>query len=140
MPFHWPSVNNRLFEWMMALAMISCAFGLMAPEETLDRSVLRLASQAGLTEGRIAFLFFTFGILRVGALIVNGSSSVYGPWCRVAAAFVSGSVLFTMTIILLLDASVTGAPAFAISWIGMPVFGEGVVIYRAAYDGSSRRL
>lgn len=139
MPFHWPSAHNRLFEWMMAMAMLSCAFGLMAPAETLDRSVLRLAGEAGLTEGRIAFLFFVFGLLRIGALIANGSSKVYGPWCRVAASAVSALVLGIMTFILVLDASVTGAPAFAIPWIGMPVFGEMVVIYRAAFDGSPRR-
>jgi hypothetical protein len=130
-------VENRLFEWIMAAAMIWLGFQIIILPRTLEAPSFILLIQF-LPKLSINFFLIFFGVLRVAALIANGRSAIYGPYGRAVGA-IAGAILwaqFDISIIYSLGNHIPPPPAAAF-WFSF-IFGELYSAYRAAGDVRNR--
>lgn len=130
--------TDRLFEWIMATAMLLLSATLWLPPETLERSALHPLLNAGFSEDTLAVLFGVFGVLRAGALVANGSVPIYGPWARHIGAGVGGFVWAQMAAVLVNDSIRTGLPALTAPIFLSLALGEVISCYRSVYDAGRR--
>lgn len=123
-------LEGRLFEWVMATAMI-----LLAVNIYLDPSVLGAKSFLLINDyvsGWCLSLFLLlFGIARFVALIANGRSEIYGPRTRAIAA-VAGAILWGQFALAIVLAS--GPPSPGLPFWGPFVLAELYSAYRAETD------
>lgn len=126
-------VEGRLFEWVMATAMI-----LLAVNIYIDPGVLSSRSFMLLNDyipGRWLVLFLTiFGLARFGALIANGKSTLYGPRIRAAAA-IAGAVMWGQFAFAIIASYGPPSPGLAF-WVPF-VLAELYSAYRAETDARS---
>lgn len=126
--------RDRLFEWVMTLAMLGLAIEIAIWPGTIGASSFRLILVLVSTE-HMAVFFAVFGLMRIAALFANGSWPVHGPRLRAMGAGSAALMWGQMCVALLLLAPFNqGVPS-----PGLPVYfaltiGELVSAYRAMTD------
>src|SRR5438105_2826096 len=78
-------LEGRLFEWVMATAMILLAVQTFAWPQTLGSSAFHLLIVT-MPSKIIGVFLLLFGLARIAALLANGRSRVYGPRARAVGA------------------------------------------------------
>jgi hypothetical protein len=139
MPTEWLRhyLINRLFEWVMTIALLGNGLLLAAYPDALEaglfRYMLLVFSPHGLTA-----LYIGFATARGVALVMNGGWPIWGPrWRMLGAA--GGMLLWTqMTVSLITSAWDVGAPSLSIPTYGALALGELYSVYRAARDHGHR--
>src|SRR5665647_2673170 len=109
--------RNRMFEWVMTLAMLGISLEIAIWPSSIAsgsfRILLVVISPTGLS------LFFgAFGLLRIAALIANGSWPEHGPRIRAMGAGAAAFMWIQMCVVLiLLTPQFNGVPS-----AGIPVY------------------
>ncbi len=130
-------VENRLFEWVMATAMILLAIETFIWPHTIDASAFHWLTTV-LPGAFIGVFLLLFGLARFAALIANGRSTVYGPRVRALCAL-AGAVLWAQfELALLASFTVKGPPSPGIPFWFTFTLAELYSAYRAASDDRSR--
>jgi hypothetical protein len=130
-------LEGRLFEWVMATAMILLSIETFVWRRTLDASAFHLLTVL-MPSSFIGMFLLVFGLLRYGALIANGRSLVYGPRVRALGA-IAGAVLWAQfELALLTSFTVKGPPSPGIPFWFVFTLAELYSAYRAASDDRSR--
>lgn len=126
-------VEGRLFEWVMATAMVLLAVQTFVWPETLRTGAFYWL--AVLMPGPFIGIFLLlFGIARFGALVANGRSLVYGPFVRAFGAL-AGAVLWAQfELAMFADFTVKGPPSPGIPFFFAFTLAELYSAYRAAND------
>lgn len=132
-----PYSSNRLFEWMMAGAMLLLSFTFALPGDTLGRGDYRIIAWMG--EEFFAFLFGTVGAMRCVALYANGRLPVYGPLMRYIGSFVGALCWLNLGLPLAVGSLVSGNVSLVVPVFGMLTLGEFLSVYRAVKDGGYRK-
>lgn len=130
-----PYSSNRLFEWVMAIAMFLMAVTLALPGDSLDRGALRQLAEAGFSEEGMAVILAAIGVARCVALFANGNLPFYGPILRWVGSAVGAFVWAYLMAVLAFDSLVTGNPSFIMPLFGVIAAGEVVSCKRAVRDG-----
>lgn len=130
--------RDRLFEWVMTVAMLGLSIEIAIWPGTIGASSFRYILHIVSAEN-MAFFFGIFGGLRIAALIANGSWPVHGPRLRAMGAASASLMWAQMCVALLMLAPLNnGVPS-----PGLPVYfaltiGELVSAYRAMTDERPR--
>ena len=127
--------SNRLFEWIMAVAMLLMALTLALPGDSLERGALRHMADAGLNEAAISFIFALIGSARCVALFANGNLPVYGPILRYIGSVVGALFWSYLMTVLVYDSLATGKNSMIMPLLGSLAAGEVVSVKRAVRDG-----
>ena len=130
-----PRSSNRLFEWIMAVAMLLIALTLALPGDSLDRGALRQFSDAGASEELIAFIFAIIGSARCIALFANGNLPTHGPILRYVGSVVGALFWSYLMTVLAYDGLVTGKNSMMMPLLGALAVGEVISVKRAVRDG-----
>lgn len=129
--FYW---RDRLFEWVMASAMIGFGVEIMIWPSTIQASAFHHILNV-ISAPYMSFFFVFFGMLRVAALVANGNWPKHGPHFRAAGAGVAAMLWGQLGMSLLLLAPVNhGIPSPGIPVYAALVLGELVSAYRAITD------
>lgn len=128
--------RDRLFEWVMTLAMLGLAVEIALYPGTIASSSFRFILLLVSAE-HMAIFFGAFGLMRIAALIANGSWPTHGPRLRAMGAGSASLMWGQMFAALLMLAPLNGTPS-----PGLPVYlaltiGELVSAYRAMTDERS---
>ena len=126
--------RNRLFEWVMTLSMIGMAVEIAIWPKAVAASSFRLMLGV-INPLNIGMFFLAFGLLRIAALIANGSWPEHGPRMRAMGAGAAALMWGQMCVALfLLTAQRNGIPSPGISLYFFLTVGELVSAYRAISD------
>jgi hypothetical protein len=126
--------RNRMFEWVMTLAMLGIALEIAIWPSSIASGSFRLLLVV-ISPAELALFFGTFGLLRIAALIANGSWPEHGPRMRAMGAGAAALMWGQMCIaLMLLTPDLGGVPS-----AGIPVYfsltvGELISAYRAISD------
>ena len=126
--------RNRMFEWVMTLAMLGIALEIAIWPSSIASGSFRLLLVV-ISPAELALFFGTFGLLRIAALIANGSWPEHGPRMRAMGAGAAALMWGQMCIaLMLLTPNLGGVPS-----AGIPVYfsltvGELISAYRAISD------
>jgi len=123
--------RDRLFEWVMTVAMLALAVEIFIWPATIGASAFRFILRVVSAENMGVF-FIIFGAIRIAALVANGKLPEHGPRMRALGAGAAALMWGQMCIALLLLAPHNGG----IPSPGIPVYfaltiGEMVSVYRA---------
>ena len=130
-------LEGRLFEWVMATAMVLLSVEVFIWPRTLDASAFYWLTTL-MHGSMIGGFLLLFGLARFGALVANGRSKVYGPRVRALGAL-AGAVLWAQFELALLAAyTVKGPPSPGIPFWFTFTLAELYSAYRAASDDRSR--
>lgn len=126
--------RNRLFEWVMTIIMISIAIEIALWPRSIGTGSFRLLLSV-ITPTGLALFFGAFGLLRIAALIANGSWPEHGPRMRAMGAGAAAVVWTQMGIaLMLLTPELNDTPSAGIAvYFGLTV-GELISAYRAISD------
>lgn len=132
--------RERLFEMFAVASMLGMAITLLISPRSIEVSTFRLLLATGLTQLVIMSFLFVFGCCRMAALVINGRSSVVGPWVRAVGAG-AGAFWWAQCCYALL--SFTTASTSTVS-MGVPMYlaatvCELIVATLAVQDVSTRR-
>lgn len=120
--------SGRILEWYVAAQLLMWGMILLAPEESFKTSVVFV--NFGVSEQLTGQIMLAVGVVRMGALIVNGAVPHVTPFVRLGGAWIGCGVWFYI--------SVKFAEAGHIStWIAawpMACLAEFVNMYRASQD------
>ena len=126
--------RNRLFEWVMTLTMLGMAVEIGFWPRVVQASSFRLMLDV-INPLNIGMFFMAFGLLRIAALIANGSWPEHGPRMRAMGAGAAAMMWGQMDIALLLIAPQNdGIPSPGISLFFCMTIGELLSAYRAMSD------
>lgn len=131
-------LEGRLFEWVMASAMILLAVQTFVWPQTLSSSAFHWLT-AAMPSKYIGGFLLLFGMARFAALIANGRSLVHGPRVRALGAL-AGAVLWAQfELALLADLTIEGkTPSPGIPFWFVFTLAELYSAYRAASDARDR--
>jgi len=130
-------LEGRLFEWVMAAAMVLLAIETFAWPRTLEASAFYWLT-AAMPAAFIAWFLLIFGMLRCAALIANGRSKIYGPRARAIGALAGAAMWAQFDLALLASFTVKGPPSPGIPFWFTFTLAELYSAYRAASDVRSR--
>ncbi len=126
--------RNRLFELVMTLAMLGMAFEIAIWPNAVGASSFRLMLLV-ISPLNIGMFFTVFGLLRITALIANGSWPDHGPRLRAmgagAAALMWGQMCVALVMLIPQN---NGIPSPGIALYFFLTIGELVSSYRAVSD------
>lgn len=126
--------RDRLFEWVMALIMLGMAVEIAVWPSTIGTSSLRIILVIASPEN-MAFFFAVFGVLRIAALVANGSWPTHGPRLRAMGAGSAALMWGQMCVaLILLTPHNQGIPSPEIPIYFALTIGELVSAYRAMTD------
>src|ERR1035437_1191310 len=109
--------RNRLFEWVMTLAMLGIAIEISVWSSSIQSGSFRLLLIVISPTG-LSLFFGSFGLLRIAALIANGSWPVHGPRMRAMGAGAGALIWGQMCVaLLLITPDLGGVPS-----AGVPVY------------------
>ena len=133
-PGFMPYCRNRLFEWAMTIAMLGLALEIAVWPSSIATGSFRLLLIVINPTG-LALFFGAFGLLRIAALIANGSWPEHGPRMRAMGAGAAALMWGQMCVALILMTPQFGGVPSA----GIPVYfsmtvGELMSAYRAISD------
>ncbi|MGY2048932.1 hypothetical protein [Methylobacterium sp. JK268] len=139
-----PYSSHRLFEWAMAVMMLSIALTLALPGDTMERASLKPIADLGLGESSMATFFGIAGVLRIIALYFNGYLNnglvrPNGANIRAICAGFGALIMGQLTLALVVDAFSSEAPSFVIPVFGTLAVFEAVSCYVARVDAVDRR-
>jgi hypothetical protein len=130
--------RNRLFEWVMTLSMLGMAIEIWIWPKAVAASSFRLMLDV-INPLNIGMFFTAFGLMRVAALIANGSWPDHGPRLRAMGAGAAALMWIQMGIALvLLIPENHDIPSPGISLYFFMTIGELVTAYRATSDARTR--
>lgn len=128
-------ILNRLFEGIMALALFNLGVHLMVWPKAVETSAFHY--MLDITGPHVlAFVYLTFGVMRIVCLFANGRFRIWGPRLRAVGAIVGGCLWLTMCVALIrYSAGPTPSP-------GIPLYftlfiGELFATFMAASDDRS---
>jgi hypothetical protein len=126
--------RNRMFEWVMTIAMIGIALEIAIWPSSLQSGSFRLLLIVISPTG-LALFFGAFGLLRIAALIANGSWPEHGPRIRAMGAGAAAFMWIQMCVaLILITPQLNGVPSAGIPvYFGLAV-GELISAYRAISD------
>jgi hypothetical protein len=139
MPTDWfrHYLVNRLFEWVMTLALLGNGLLLFRWPDALEAGLFRYVWLV-FSPSTLTSMYIGFAICRGIALIMNGGWPIWGPRWRMLGAF-GGTLVWTqMTLSLITSAWDVGAPSLSIPTYGALAIGELYSMYRAARDHGHR--
>lgn len=125
--------RNKLFEWVMATAMIGLAAEIAIWPLTIEASSFRLMLNL-ISAKYMGMFFLVFGVMRVVALFANGRWPQHGPLLRSMGAG-SAALMWAQMCVALIELNLDkGIPS-----PGIPVYfaltvGELISAYRATFD------
>lgn len=132
-PFITRKLDGRLYEWAVATPTLGLSIQMMIWPNMMETSAFQWITVL-MSPEMIAFIFATTGAMRLFALIVNGSSDLFGPVARSICAFLSAIMWGQFAYALYLLGVERGVPSpgllFWISFSAAEVF----VCYRALFD------
>ena len=106
--------NNRISEASAAWMMIGIAVLIATNPAAADAHSFDLIGVA-VVDDWLAPAFLTVGMVRMAALIANGSWPVYGPWMRASGALVGALIWSQMCLSLVILALPSpGIPIYAV--------------------------
>ncbi|MCC8968184.1 hypothetical protein H8A95_39245 [Bradyrhizobium sp. Pear76] len=108
--------QNRLFELATSWMMIALSVHILAWPDSIRASVFRFILQVTGPTWMVIF-FGAGGVLRLAALVANGSWPYYGPKLRACGAFIGASVWAQMCTSLFLYQADTGNPPSPGIWV-----------------------
>lgn len=85
---------NRDFEWYAALNMVYMAFALYVTPKTIEVGAFRYMLKIVMDPGWLWLVFLAVGMVRTGALLLNGRIPFYGPHLR-AVGCVLGAIVWS---------------------------------------------
>jgi hypothetical protein len=136
MPFQW---RDRLFEWIMAVAMFSIGVQMMMWADTMRASSFRHILRI-IDSDHLGLFFLIFGAIRMMALVANGGWPKYGPWMRATGAGVAAMLWGQLCVsLMLLFPFNNGIPSPGIPVYFALTIGELISAYRAIYDARHSR-
>lgn len=128
--------RDRLFEWVMTCAMLGLAFEIALWPQVIGSSSFRLILSI-ISAENMGLFFGLFGMLRIVALVANGSWPTHGPRMRAfgagAAALMWGQMCIALLILL---PHKNGVPSPGIPIYFALTIGEIVSAYRAISDAA----
>jgi hypothetical protein len=131
MSFQW---RDRLFEWIMAVAMFSIGAQMMIWTDTIRASAFRHILRV-IDSQHLGLFFLFFGAVRMIALVANGKLPKYGPWMRTAGAGVAAMLWGQLCVsLILLFPFNNGVPSPGIPVYFALTIGELISAYRAVND------
>lgn len=121
----------RMFEWCAALMLLGLALHIAMWPHSIGASSFRFILLF-VGSSMLGFMFFVAALIRIAALIANGSWPAWGPWLRAGGALMGSIIWAQMTLALLLLVPNVGTPPSP----GIPVYAilaifELISIYRA---------
>jgi hypothetical protein len=126
--------RNRLFEWVMTLSMLGMAIEIGIWPRAVQASSFRLMLDI-IDPLNVGMFFMAFGLLRIAALIANGSWPEHGPRMRAMGAGAAAMMWGQMGIaLILLTSQRDGVPSPGISLYFFMTIGELLSAYRAMSD------
>lgn len=126
--------RDRLFEWIMALVMIGLALEIAIWPQTIASGSLRVVLII-VSPQNMAIFFAVFGLMRIAALIANGSWPTHGPRLRAMGAGSAALMWAQMCVALILIMPLNqGVPSPEIPIYFAFTIGELVSAYRAMTD------
>jgi hypothetical protein len=126
--------QDRLFEWVMTAAMLGLAVEIVIWPGTIGASSFRLILVVVSAEN-MGLFFMAFGLIRIAALIANGSWPEHGPRMRAMGAGSAAIMWAQMCIALLMLAPYNqGIPSPGIPVYFALTIGELISAYRAISD------
>jgi hypothetical protein len=126
--------RNRLFEWVMTLSMLGMAIEIGIWPRAVQTSSFRLMLDI-IDPLNVGMFFMAFGLLRIAALIANGSWPEHGPRMRAMGAGAAAMMWGQMGIaLILLTSQRDGVPSPGISLYFFMTIGELLSAYRAMSD------
>jgi hypothetical protein len=131
-------LDGRLYEWAMGLIMISLGLAMTIWPAMCRGSILQVLL-AIMPEAVAGLLFLVLGILRLFALIANGSSCVIGPRLRTTVATVASMIWTTFTLSMSEVSIKQGFPSPMVFFFSVFTLAELYVSYRAALDVRIRK-
>ena len=126
-----------MFEWVMTLAMLAIALEVAIWPSSIASGSFRILLVV-ISPTALSLFFGAFGLLRVAALIANGSWPEHGPRMRAMGAGAAALMWGQMCVaLMLLTPGLGGLPS-----AGIPVYfsltvGELISAYRAISDARS---
>jgi len=106
--------NNRISEAAAAWMMIGIAVLIVTDPAAADAHSFDLIGVA-IVDDWLAPAFLTVGVVRMAALIANGSWPVYGPWMRAGCALLGALIWSQMCLSLVILALPSpGVPIYAV--------------------------
>lgn len=129
--------GNRLFEWVMTVAMLGLALEIVIWPATIQASAFRFILLVVSTQF-LGWFFLIAGTVRIAALIANGAWPVYGPWMRVATSAAVALIWIEMDAALFMLPPLTFAPSPGIPVYFALTIGELISCYRAISDAGHR--
>src|ERR1017187_1841283 len=137
-PGFMPYCRNRLFEWAMTIAMLGLALEIAVWPSSIATGSFRLLLIVINPTG-LALFFGAFGLLRIAALIANGSWPEHGPRMRAMGAGAAALMWGQMCIALvMLTSQRDGVPSPGIALYFFLAIGELVSAYKAISDARPR--
>jgi hypothetical protein len=122
--------GNRLFEWVMAIALTNTGLILLIWPTTLAAGNVRPLLHA-IGPGELTALCLTIGLIRLTTLLLNGQLERYGPMIRATMAGISLLIWADMTAALWLQ---IGQPSVTTGIFVAVIVGELRSIARARRD------
>jgi hypothetical protein len=126
-------VEGRLFEWVMATAMILLAVQTFVWPHTLGASAFHLLIVT-MPSQIIGVFLLLFGLARIAALLANGRSRVYGPRARAIGALAAAVLWGQFELALIGDLAFDKPPSPGIPFWFVFILAELYSAYRAASD------
>lgn len=128
--------RDRLFEWVMTMAMLGMAAQIAIYPGTIAASSFRFILLMVSAEN-MALFFGIFGLMRIAALFANGSWPRHGPRLRAMGAGSAALMWGQMFAALLVLAPLHGTPSPGLPLYFALTIGELVSAYRAMTDERS---
>lgn len=127
-----PRSCNRLFEWIMTLAIFS--FGVQTIIFQTSIADSRFSSMNMLmSSSKLSIFCILVGAVRAGILFINGNLGRFGPQLRAAASSITGLTWLQLAVALM---AVDHSPSPGISVYLSLCVGEVRTVWRAARDFS----
>lgn len=120
--------SGRILEWYVAAQLLMWGLVLLAPGDSFAGSVA--FDHFGIAEDNLGLIMLGLGVIRIGALIVNGAVPNVTPFFRLGGAFLGCGVWFFISLKF-------GEAGHISTWIAawpMAFIAEFVNIYRASQD------
>lgn len=127
-------MRDRLFEWLMALALLGIGLLIIISTGVLHHGALRFNLFGALPWPLFVIVVWSVGFARIIGLIYcsNGSWPVWGPRLRVLTSIFGAFFWFQALVGLIGTAFERGSPSIGIVVYGILAFGECVSCLMAA--------
>ena len=126
--------RNRMFEWVMTVAMLGIALEVAIWPSSLASGSFRILLVVINPTG-VALFFGAFGLLRIAALMANGNWPEHGPRMRAMGAGAAALMWGQMCVALvLITPDLGGVPSAGIPVYASLTIGELFSAYRAISD------